>query len=279
MKFLHLAPHPDDELIGCPAILIALQRAGHQVTNLACSLGRPEQEAQRRAELQEACQIAGFELIIPDPLPRIDSLADPAEAEGEVASLLQKIVGEYSVVVSPSIHDLHPGHEAVARAVRKVLGPETVWWQWGLWADLPVPSILYPFNKQEMETILQALQAHGGEIARNDYRQLVEGRARANSILGPERCFGFGTEGIDSSFAEVVAEVRRKDDRWIGGAPRLLDPKDPLGNTAPRDLPRAFLRGQTSEEESLLHPDLTDWIEQASITETLRAQGSGKATS
>lgn len=54
------------------------------------------------------------------------------------------------------------------------------------------------------------------------------GRAEANSILGPERVFGFGSDGIDYQFAEVVRETRVKDEKWIVSPPRFLDPANPL---------------------------------------------------
>jgi LmbE family N-acetylglucosaminyl deacetylase len=273
INILHLAPHPDDESIACPAILSALVQAGHRVDNLACSLGAAGQEERRRRELEAACQILNFSLIIPEPLPAIDSSANPAEAQGEVESALLEIVDNYDLVVSPSSFDLHPGHEAVGRAVRAVLRtrPEIVWWQWGLWADLPLPAIIYPFEQPEMEHVIQALDCHAGENQRNDYRRLVVGRAEMNTVLGPERCFGFGTTGIEAQYAEVVSEVRRSDDRWILSAPRFLSPAEPLADNSDELLsrPRAYLRGRSKEQEINFNPDITEIIEERSITETL----------
>ena len=54
------------------AALLALREHGHRVINLACGLGRPEQEGRRRAELEAACSLAGFELRIADPAARDD---------------------------------------------------------------------------------------------------------------------------------------------------------------------------------------------------------------
>jgi LmbE family N-acetylglucosaminyl deacetylase len=36
---LLLSPHPDDELLGCPAHLFALRDAGWRIVNVALSLG------------------------------------------------------------------------------------------------------------------------------------------------------------------------------------------------------------------------------------------------
>jgi LmbE family N-acetylglucosaminyl deacetylase len=64
---LHVAPHPDDELLGAPAHLMALRDAGWRVVNVAVSLGRPGDRVRRRAEVGEACRRAGFELVVLDP--------------------------------------------------------------------------------------------------------------------------------------------------------------------------------------------------------------------
>ena len=61
---LHLAPHPDDEVTGGPAIMLALQASGHRIINAACGLGRPEDHERREAEVRESCRRAGFELLI-----------------------------------------------------------------------------------------------------------------------------------------------------------------------------------------------------------------------
>ena len=49
---LHLSPHPDDEIAGAPATLMALREAGWRVVNVACGLGRPAQHQRRRAEVE-----------------------------------------------------------------------------------------------------------------------------------------------------------------------------------------------------------------------------------
>ena len=59
LTVLHLSPHPDDEVLGAGATLLGLREAGHRVINLACSLGRPEQQDRRRAEVTDACRRAG----------------------------------------------------------------------------------------------------------------------------------------------------------------------------------------------------------------------------
>lgn len=236
MRVLHAAPHPDDELIGAPAMLMALRDAGHEIVNLACSFGGAGEEATRREELEEACRRAGFEaLAVAQPLADVPGEPGPnrSEAERRLTSDLRELLGERPVdlVVGPSPHDRHPGHEIVARALLAALeagsGPDRVW-LWGLWAALPFPTIVVEYDEGRLEEIQHALEAHASQVSRNDYRRLLAGRGLAGTVLGPELTFGFASEGLAGPYAEVVTEVVRERGSWRLGAPRRLDPDDPF---------------------------------------------------
>ncbi len=232
---LHLSPHPDDELIGAPATLMALRDAGWRVVNLACGLGRPDQLARREAELREACRLAGFELRLP---PLSAAIPDGGDREPPRAALLAAVAAaieetEPAIVVSPSPRDRHPAHELVAAVARAALeqprGPAPRWWMWGLWGPLPRPTLATSFGKERLEEILTALTAHQGELERNDYRRLVRGRAEANSVLAPELLFGFGAAARqEPPYAELLTEVVPAEGGWRLGAARWLDPDAPL---------------------------------------------------
>lgn len=234
---LHLAPHADDELIGAPAALMALRDAGWQVVNVTCSLGSAGQGERRRAELTEACRRAGLvsEVLadpLDDPLGAADVAAAAARLEGAFADAIDRHGPR--LVVAPSPHDRHRGHEVVGRAaVRACAGAgeraAQRLWLWGLWADLPFASLAVGFGEERMQEILFALSAHAGELARNDYRRLVRGRAAMNASLGPERVFGFGGPGAADPYVEVLTEMGRADGAWRLGAPRWLDPESPVG--------------------------------------------------
>ena len=232
---LHLAPHPDDELMGGPAIMLDLQASGHRIINLACSLGRPEDQERRKAEARESSRRTGFELVIPSRPAALGSGGDLDTAQAELATLIAELVRQEAVdiVFSPSPHDRHPGHEVVGRAALDALSPledtAPAWWMWGLWADLPFPTLIAYFGSERLRQILHALDAHAGELGRNDYRRLVEGRALANAVLGPELVFGFGRRGGRGELAELATEVVFTDGDWRLGRPRELDPREPLG--------------------------------------------------
>jgi LmbE family N-acetylglucosaminyl deacetylase len=231
---LHLAPHPDDEVMGGPAIMLELQASGHRIINLACSLGQLEDQERREAEARESSSRTGFELIIPSRLAAIGSGDDLGTAQAELAMLIAELVRQEAVdiVFSPSPHDRHPGHEVVGRATLDALSPledrAPAWWMWGLWADVPFPTLITYFHSERLQQILYALGAHKGELERNDYRRLVEGRAQANAVLGPELVFGFGAGGGRGELAELATEVVFKEGDWLLGRPRELDPREPL---------------------------------------------------
>lgn len=228
---LHLAPHPDDEAIGAPATLLALRASGHRVINLACSLGREEQRERRRAEVTEACGRAGFELVVTDPPLAISRGDDLAAAQQRLTEQTLELVAAERVdlVVSPSPHDRHHGHEVVGRAVRDAVRETgTRWWMWALWGELPLPTLYFGFDEPLLARALRVLEAHAGELLRMDYPQLVRGRAAAARVLGSERVFGWGSRMRPEPLAELLTETAFVDGDFTAGPPRVLDPADPL---------------------------------------------------
>ena len=228
---LHLAPHPDDESLGAVATLLALRTAGHRVINLACSLGRPAQHARRRAEVAAACDRADFELLIHEPPLAISEDDDLAEAQRLLAETVVRISGQERVdlLVSPSPHDRHHGHEVVGRAARDAARAAGLrWWMWGLGGELPLPTLFSGFGDATLERARHVLAAHAGEVARNDYVRLLGDRAGAAAVLGSERVFGWGGSARRERFAELLTEVAPAAGGLAAGPPRVLDPADPL---------------------------------------------------
>jgi hypothetical protein len=230
---LHVSPHPDDELIGAPATLMALRDAGFRIVNLALGLGHQDDRERRRAELERASATAGFELVVADPPVALSADSTDAStgeaARGWVGRTLDELAPE--LVVSPWAGDSHPSHELAGRVVEEALrlrGEPAVWWAWGLWAALPAPTLYVPFDAGRLDEIGAALGEYAGELERNDYRRLVEARAAANAILGAELVFGFGSRGRGARYAELIAEGVLRDGRWLPGRRRELDPAEPF---------------------------------------------------
>jgi LmbE family N-acetylglucosaminyl deacetylase len=250
---VHVAPHPDDEALGCPGALLHLVDRGWKVVSVLVSLGFPDQWARRRAEFEEASRRAQFVPVILDPPCAISLSDDLPRATERVAVELPAILEEHgaALVVSPSPHDVHHGHETVARGVQRALAtlPSPVrWWMWGIWGDLPAPNVFYPFDDPALARMLHILEAYSGEIERNDYRRLLGGRATANAVLGSERVFGFGSPAASPlPYAEVLTEVRRMNGRWMASEAHQLD-EGPLTDVQ-------------------FDVDLTAWVESPSVHE------------
>jgi LmbE family N-acetylglucosaminyl deacetylase len=255
---LHLAPHPDDEAIAAAATLLALREAGHRVVNVACSLGHPRDAERREAEVRDACARAGFELELPPHRIGISGGDDLDRGESDLTAWTEELIGRHGarLVVSPSPHDGHHGHEVVGRAARNAVwgrrDDRVCWWMWGLWADLPLPTLFSGFDERRLDAVLHVLAAHAGELERNDYADLVPARGTANRVLGSERVFGFGEAMQPFPYAELLTEATVEDGSWMAGAPRLLDPDVPLPH-APGSVPIGW------------------WLEQPSFRATLAA--------
>ena len=141
-------------------------------------------------------------------------------------------------MVAPSPHDGHHGHELVGRAARDAVeacgdrAPRL--WLWGLWADLPWPTLYAASTSAASTRPCHVLEAHTSQLARTDYRELVRGRALINRGLGAERVFGYGSAARGPHpFAELLTEAVLRDGQWWAGPARELDPSDPLAAAAP----------------------------------------------
>jgi LmbE family N-acetylglucosaminyl deacetylase len=240
---LHLSPHPDDEVVGAPAALMALRDAGWRIVNVACGLGRPAQHQRRRAEVEEACRRAGFELRSCDPPLPMSAGDDLAAAEDALVEFLARLLEDLdpALVCAPSPHDGHHAHELVGRAARRALeiggGRTPPLWLWGVWADLPFPTLIAPFERARLAEIQHALAAHESELARLPLDRLVEARAVLNAGVGEERVHGSGIAGdLSVELAELLCEVVLTPAGWQLGTPRRLDAEAPLASPSARPI-------------------------------------------
>ena len=193
-------------------------------------MGRPEDRERRSHEAARAAHTAGFELRTPQEAIGLSSFDDLdagfERVRSEVRSLVSKL--NPAIVVSASPHDGHHGHEMVARAVLSALQDSEKrprLWLWGLWADLPFPTIYAPFDEAIMGIAQDTIQCYTGEVDRNDYATLLSSRARTRAILGVEQVFGYGREGMSCApYADLLTECLPEPRGWMLGSARLLEP-------------------------------------------------------
>ena len=234
---LHVAPHPDDEVLGCGATLLALRSAGWRVVNLVCSLGRPADQERRRAELARALEVMAVEGRVAEPPVAMSQQDDLQLAQARVADLVGASARELGaeLLLSPHPDDAHPAHALVGRAVASTRAGRR-WWAWGLWRDLPAPTRYVPYGDDALDQLARALACHVGETERNDYQDLLRARARLQAVIGAERVLGFGSgPAAAEPYADLIEE-RIRDGRsgWeltrhhVVGLGHLVDP-DPDG--------------------------------------------------
>lgn len=150
---LVVSPHPDDETLGCGAVVARKLAAGQSVTVLMVTDGRhshrsaamsPEElAALRREEAQEAMRRLG----VPATNLRWAGLTDGAveQQEDELVAVIRSLLHELrpDEVYVTGVDEPHPDHAAAGRAVRRATeGLDVrVWeypiWLWGAWPMQP----------------------------------------------------------------------------------------------------------------------------------------------
>ena len=99
---------------------------------------------------------------------------------------------------------------------------------------MPWPTLYSGFDERRMDQVIDVLEAHAGQLARNDYRDVVRGRAQANRALGAERVFGYGSAARGPQpLAELLTEAVLHDGQWWASPARELDPRAPLADALP----------------------------------------------
>lgn len=145
-----LAPHPDDETLGCGATILRKVAAGTQVTVVVITDGRhshrsphlsaDELATLRRGEMDEAARRLGLTPAAVRWAGFIDGTLKDHEDEvyGSVAAILEELAPDE--VYATSAQEPHPDHAAVGRAARRAVAarPKTQLleypvWLWGTW--------------------------------------------------------------------------------------------------------------------------------------------------
>lgn len=185
MKVLVLAPHADDETLGCGATIARHVDSGDQVlvailTN--ASVGAPElfsvgDLAKVREEASSALTILGCEApkFLEFPAPQLDQYP-----QYKLAQAIGEIVHEWqpNTLYLPFVGDLHVDHSAIARAglvasrphpgepIKNVYAYETLSeTEWGSIPDGgPFVPNHYVSVERQLERKLQALRCYASQL-------------------------------------------------------------------------------------------------------------------
>lgn len=150
-RALLLAPHPDDETIGCGGTVALLTSHGADVAVVVASSGgfstadpgvaAPDVIARRKDEAAAACRVLGTRPPVFLDLPDSE-LSGDVEA---LAAMLTSHVAETcpEVIFVPWVLDAHPDHEALATALSRVsLPPGCEVWAYEVWSPLPANRLV-----------------------------------------------------------------------------------------------------------------------------------------
>ncbi len=200
---LVIAPHPDDETLGCGATILRKVRAGSEVCVLLATDGRhshnsvslppPALADLRRREMAEAARRLG----LPDSAVLWAGLTDGAvaEREGELVELIGRVLADRRPreVYATCADEPHPDHAAVGRAARRAAWdhiragrgsvnlyeyPVWLWGSWPLTRSAPLGSAVRAIGlaigrtgrrvdaTDVLEAKLHALSAHASQLRR-----------------------------------------------------------------------------------------------------------------
>ena len=233
---LILAPHPDDECIVGALPLRLRQEAGWRVSNVAVTLGsNPERRAGRRAELQAACAVLGFDLIVPAGDGLVDVRPDTADRDPALwaahVQTLAALLAEHrpALVLAPHALDDNPSHRGTHQLAVEALAAsrlDTVLAETEFWSTQAAPNTLVHTNVADTARLIAALERHTGEIARNPYHLRLPAFLADAVRRGGELLLGAGEAPPDYAFATLYRLVAYRAGQPAAELPRRLLPAD-----------------------------------------------------
>lgn len=207
LRVLVLAPHPDDETLGCGATIARLvARGAHVAVVIVSDGGKGDPEGRwgdvvqvRKSEAECATRILGVTdlrfLGLPD-----GELVCNRELEERIRAEIDRVAPQW--IFSTALRDCHGDHRAVAMAVRRVvaLRPEPIrLFEYETWA--PVQANWVVDIAETIELKRQAVASYRLPLSCLDYAAAFEGMARYRAIHLPGGC------GYAEAFAEVENDV------------------------------------------------------------------------
>ena len=199
-----IAPHPDDEMIGCAGTMIRHRQAGDQTRivvmtdgrrSRACGFDPPVMAERRREEAGEAARRLGADL---------DWLGLPeGEWTAEVgAAALERILSELSptVIYVPSAIDYHPEHRRVAAALAAIASTLPAPFQMRIYAvQVPLTPVLVNLVHDVSDLAAPIRRAAAAYATQRD---TVSYSLRLKRYAGA--CYGAGT--LAEAFCSVPAD-------------------------------------------------------------------------
>ncbi|MXW02134.1 MAG: glycosyltransferase [Holophagales bacterium] len=261
-RVLVLAPHYDDEVLGCGGLILQLAAGGARIVCAFMSDGsggvegppegstREQYSRRRRKEADEAAAALGIDSVV--HLGHRHGLQDGAlassldELTGHIETLLQEHRPDLLLVPSPL--EVTPDHRATFRALHEALingrqgrteGGEPLPSQDddSSLGDLTLRVLCYEVNHPfypdllvdvtaELDGVVEAMSHYRSQLERHDYMGSCRGLRRYRSLTVPDPC----------RYAEGYCQLTANDFTtrspaqliaYLGGAPSLVEVASP----------------------------------------------------
>jgi len=214
-KALFFAPHPDDETISGGLALRLLREAKFNVVNVAVTQGsKKERQAERLAELKNACDYLGFGLQTTGPsgLERVTAKTRQTEAQhwnGMVQVLAEILIKHQPrVIFFPHERDWNGTHIGVHHLVMDALhtmlpGFECYVVETEFWGAMDDPNLAVEISETDLADLIAATSFHVGEVRRNPYHLSLPAWMMDNVRRGAELVGGQGGAAPTFQFAAL----------------------------------------------------------------------------
>ncbi len=168
-KVLVIAPHQDDEAIGCAGTVIKHTKAGGKAEIVFCTYDTSE----RMKEAEKAASIMGSKKnhFLQFPLRSLDGNKD---FESKLAIVFEKAAPD--IVFLPFWFDNHADHRAVSKAlinIKKHINLNFMVYAYSVWSTLN-PNCLVDISAQ-WEDKKKAIESYKTQIASRDYVKIARG--------------------------------------------------------------------------------------------------------
>lgn len=222
------------------------QETGARVVDCAITLGsNVEQRARRLHELESACSVLGFELIVPFSPSGFDNInptsreKNPDEWGKKVQALRQIFDREQpDVVFAPHAEDVNTTHVGTHYLVVEALGWHLAGSGRGplplveteFWHEMAEPNLMLGVTPETVALQLMATAEHGGEVTRNPYHLLQPCRLMNNVRRGSEVIGGQGAAACNFKFAELYRVNFMQGRRLVAPRPggRIVGPREKI---------------------------------------------------
>lgn len=226
-RWLVLAPHPDDEVLGGGATLAAAVAHGCEVRVVCVTSGGAQGEAQERErEAEDAARELGLEA------PELWRLADRGlgASGGELRRRLDEVLTRVApdTVLTPSPVELHPDHRAVAWQLQCVVRHRMLWgcrrrspgWVAAYEVSVPILPNLLVAAGATWDSKRRALACYRSQLAFRPYAAVMEGLGALRTLTLPD---SDRAEAFHVLPARALARHSRR--WWVSkvGATRVLE--------------------------------------------------------